>query len=274
MSETTQLQPQVLMVQNGAGSENAEHVEIEIRSPREEALNRNNSRYTPEQLEEIRKRSREMETAKYFAIKEGNFDKAVEQCKTDLYYSELDGSYVGAWLLTEIDHWDNEKERLVLLTQKQLILVQYNFITSQITDHRKIPLVNCTRIQSSTLGYGGSAFAFYRYSTLRSDQLGIRVHWNMPKSPGMLDFWNPWSKDIPFVTLTSHTSVEVNKTSPDSVNFTTFEKSLIAAASSDVSRALATDEEPILINVIFGISAMVHNQSKLGFCRERGGVCF
>ena len=90
----------------------------------------------------------------------------------------------------------------------------------------------------------------------------------------MFDFWNPWSKDIPYLTLTSHKSIEVNEASPAFVNFTNFQKSLIAAASSDVSRSLVTDEEPILINVIFGISATVHNQSKLGYSRDRGGVCF
>ena len=96
----------------------------------------------------------------------------------------------------------------------------------------------------------------------------------MPKVPGTFDFWNPWSKDIPYITLTAHMSTEVNDASPEFVDFATFQKSLIAAASSDVSRALGTDEEPIQINVILGISAMVHNQSKLGFCRDRGGVCY
>lgn len=96
----------------------------------------------------------------------------------------------------------------------------------------------------------------------------------MPKVPGTFDFWNPWSKDIPYITLTAHMSTGVNDASPEFVDFATFQKSLIAAASSDVSRALATDEDPIQINVIFGISAIIHNQSKLGFCRDRGGVCY
>lgn len=90
----------------------------------------------------------------------------------------------------------------------------------------------------------------------------------------MFDFWNPWSRDIPHLTLTYHTSVKYNKASPEFVDFPALQRTLIATATSDISRSLTTDEEPIVINIILGITALVHNQSKLGFCRDRGGVSF
>ncbi len=95
------------------------------------------------------------------------------------------------------------------------------------------------------------------------------------KVPGTFDYWNPWSKDIPHLTLTAHTSVQYNAASPEFVDFSALQKSLVAAATSDISRSLVTDEEPIaVINMILGITALVHNQSKLGFSRDRGGVSF
>ena len=94
------------------------------------------------------------------------------------------------------------------------------------------------------------------------------------KVPGTFDYWNPWSKDIPHITLTAHTSVKYNAVSPECVDFFALQKSLVAAATSDISRSLVMDEEPIVINMILGITALVHNQSKLGFSRDRGGVSF
>ena len=101
-----------------------------------------------------------------------------------------------------------------------------------------------------------------------SDQPGLRVHWNAARAPGSLDFWNPWSQDIPYVTFIPHLSILVDRTPPDFVNFASFQKSLIAAASGDISRSLVTDQEPIIIHVILGLSASVHNQSKLGFSSD------
>ena len=114
----------------------------------------------------------------------------------------------------------------------------------------------------------------YQDSTLRCKQVGLRIHWNAVKVPGTFDFWNPWSKEIPHLTLTAHNSVQYNTASPEFADFSALQKSLVAAATSDVSRSLVTDEEPIIINVILGITALVHNQSKLGFSRDRGGVSF
>lgn len=65
-----------------------------------------------------------------------------------------------------------------------------------------------------------------------------------------------------------------NEASPEFVDFLAFQKSLIAAASSDLSRSLVTDEEPIVLNIILGVTALIFNQSKLGFSRDRGGVSF
>lgn len=39
-----------------------------------------------------------------------------------------------------IDHWDLEKERLVLLSDNNIISVKYNFILGQIEELKFIPL--------------------------------------------------------------------------------------------------------------------------------------
>lgn len=52
-----------------------------------------------------------------------------------------------------IDHWDLEKERIVLITEKSLCLVKYNFIGLKVNEMRKIPLIRCDKIQIGRFVY-------------------------------------------------------------------------------------------------------------------------
>ena len=42
-----------------------------------------------------------LNTNLFFVMQEGYFENAVECCKNELYFPEVDGSYIGAWLATE-----------------------------------------------------------------------------------------------------------------------------------------------------------------------------
>ena len=55
-----------------------------------------------------------------------------------------------------IDHWDLEKERLLLLTSKNLISVRYNFIQSIIEELKFIPLTAITNIVYGDFKYPSS----------------------------------------------------------------------------------------------------------------------
>ena len=57
------------------------------------------------------------------------------------------------FFVLRIDHWDHEKERIVLITKKSLCLVKYNFIGLKVDEIRKIPLTKCDKIQVGRFVY-------------------------------------------------------------------------------------------------------------------------
>ncbi|XP_075237199.1 tumor protein p63-regulated gene 1-like protein isoform X1 [Lycorma delicatula] len=75
----------------------------------------------------------------YFSNRAGLIELAVEECRKSVV-SDEDGDYIGAWLLTEISSWDNEKERLIVLTTSTVITIKYDFIALKLLDHCKVLL--------------------------------------------------------------------------------------------------------------------------------------
>ena len=79
-------------------------------------------------------------------------------CSTSLFISKLVGSFETVTniiinTICRIDHWDHEKERIVLITKKTLCLVKYNFIGLKVDEMRKVPLINCDKIQIGRFVY-------------------------------------------------------------------------------------------------------------------------
>jgi len=42
--------------------------------------------------------------------------------------------------VNRIDHWDFEREKIVLLTANSVLVVKYNFITQQLQEYRRVML--------------------------------------------------------------------------------------------------------------------------------------
>ncbi|XP_028518705.1 tumor protein p63-regulated gene 1-like protein isoform X1 [Exaiptasia diaphana] len=240
--------------------------------------------YSNEDVKQISENMKKEEAKKYFSLREGQFENAVDtDCKAFINPEE-DGEVVSSYLLTEIDHWDHEKERIVIITEKKLILVKYNFIGLRVEDHRKIPLINCDKIQSGRFTYPKNTMMMitgYADHNPRVIQHGVRIHFQHSE-PSLLQNWNPWSHEIPYISFTNHHSFDLKPNPPSHAQVKLFEKALIdeinmarsAVPNKEKLSRFEVVEEELPITVYLGLSAKVVNQSKLGFCKDRGNVFY
>ncbi|KAL7991149.1 hypothetical protein Chor_012804 [Crotalus horridus] len=89
---------------------------------------------------------------KYFVTRPGAFDQAMEDLKAHLAASKGETAH-SFWLLTEIDHWNVEKERIVMLTDAALLVCKYDFIMLKCLDLQRIPLRYIERISTGPFAF-------------------------------------------------------------------------------------------------------------------------
>ncbi|KAL3268099.1 hypothetical protein HHI36_007226 [Cryptolaemus montrouzieri] len=76
----------------------------------------------------------------YFTFRDGVVENAVKECRDEFLDEESDGPLLAYFLLTQINHWDTDKERLLLLTPKTLVIAKYDFIALKRLGYKKLPL--------------------------------------------------------------------------------------------------------------------------------------
>ncbi len=96
---------------------------------------------------------------KFFSYnkEDGGFFKACQEIRP-MILPEKDGQLVGTWLLTEINHWDLHRERIVMLSEKTLFIISYNFISMKILDYRRLNLSELKGVSVGDLKYPSSSF--------------------------------------------------------------------------------------------------------------------
>ncbi|XP_077534840.1 tumor protein p63-regulated gene 1-like protein isoform X2 [Haemaphysalis longicornis] len=286
----------------------------------------------------VRQSSREIseeETKEYFS--EGAVEKAAEQCSPVLM-RHLDGELRGVWLLTEIDHWDTEKERLVFLTDYSLIVLKYDFITLRLLEYRRLHLKAFDIVQVGLLTYPNKSFMPKLSSVMDTvrdrlvsprhrsrntpggppagpealagceavednavtpllpppvssqrppsprNQDGVRCVWDQGTHLPLTKEWNPWCREIPWVTFTSH---HLHTTAVGSAHHDVglFSRALVEAVTQlDLSLAPPPSlmrcapcrvlYEPVIVCSYLGVAAAFHNTTQLGFFKARGKVSF
>ncbi|GFN74901.1 tumor protein p63-regulated gene 1-like protein [Plakobranchus ocellatus] len=209
----------------------------------------------------------------YYCYKGSHFEKAVNDCKS-IVKQELDGSLKSTWLLTEIDHWDFEREKIVLLCEESMIVVKYNFINEKVYEYKRILLHIINSIGIGDFSYPNSSLMPERKHG------GIQVRWDYGQELSFGQKWNPWCTDIPWITLSHHPLI-YNRKENETVTYNVdeFFEALVATASKVFTTKRPRDtlrviEGPITIESYASPASLVFNQSGIGFFRDRNGVSF
>ncbi|WAR14451.1 TPRGL-like protein [Mya arenaria] len=217
-------------------------------------------------------------TTSQTSMKPGGFQSEKQTETFFSYKKELDGKVLGNWLLAEIDHWDNEREKLLLLTENSLLVFRYNFINSTIQEKRRIMLHIIDTIHVGDFTY--PEWSIMPVVSADHSHGGIQIKWNRGELPSFGQRWNPWCSTIPWVSLAHHPILyNPKETETITYNVDEFYEALIDAISKAYSRKrpgekVTVAEGPILIESYASLTSMVFNQSSVGYCKDRNGLCF
>ncbi|XP_019319035.2 tumor protein p63-regulated gene 1 protein isoform X1 [Panthera pardus] len=211
---------------------------------------------------------------KYFVTRPGAIETAMEDLKGHM--AKTPGETIqGFWLLTEIDHWNNEKERILLVTDKTLLICKYDFIMLSCVQLQRIPLSTVYRI---CLG----KFVFPGMSLDKRQGEGLRIYWGSLEQQSLLSRWNPWSTEVPYATFTEHPMKYTSEKFLEICKLSGFTSKLVAAiqnahknsTGSGRRKGLMVLTEPILIETYMGLMSFIGNRNKLGYSLARGSIGF
>ncbi|XP_026352351.1 tumor protein p63-regulated gene 1 protein isoform X3 [Ursus arctos] len=211
---------------------------------------------------------------KYFATRPGAIETAMEDLKGHI--AKTSGETIqGFWLLTEIDHWNNEKERILLVTDKTLLICKYDFIMLSCVQLQRIPLSSVYRI---CLG----KFVFPGMSLDKRQGEGLRIYWGSLEQQSLFSRWNPWSTEVPYATFTEHPMKHTSEKFLEICKLSGFTSKLVPAiqnahknsTGSGRGKGLMVLTEPILIETYTGLMSFIGNRNKLGYSLARGSIGF
>ncbi|XP_054644968.1 tumor protein p63-regulated gene 1 protein isoform X2 [Dunckerocampus dactyliophorus] len=211
---------------------------------------------------------------KFFVLRPGTLHEAVKEVKS-LVDKQVDGNILGVWLLAEVDHWNNEKERLAIITDNFLLLFKYDFIIFKCEQIQKIPLNIVDRICYGT-------FTFPVKYLLQREGEGLRVFWDRLREPSFTSWWNPFATDLPYVTFTSHPVRHLNDTFASICNIQNFREELKEAAQKahkvkpvpGKANGVLVLNQCIYIEAYVGLMSFLGNTNKLGYSLARGNLGF
>ena len=216
----------------------------------------------------------------------GAMEKAVGICSK---FVKSKGSPVqGVFLLISINHYEMEQERVLVITEKNLHRIKFNFQTFTIEKCVDLALTTVSRLVCGPIRWGDKMAMVMTSSPgavvggTEQGMRGLRV----VEGTGDQDWlqrWNPLAKQN-YSTYTSHTSITNgrpmdNPDSPDvqSRDVIKFQECLVEAVvaahgGGDVAGKVEITESTIKLSG--SVSGRLYNDNKLGHQKERGGVSF
>ncbi|XP_076266457.1 tumor protein p63-regulated gene 1 protein-like isoform X4 [Rhynchophorus ferrugineus] len=215
----------------------------------------------------------DQDVKKFFTYRDGVAERAATECAEEFLDMESEGPVLGSFLLTQINHWDTDKERLILLTPKILLVVKYDFIALKRLSYKKLPLEDIEAIIIGDLVYPNGSLIPDR------NMKGIRILFGQGRPIKLASKWNPFTEDLPIWTFTYHplyfhkdcTDENLRRLYDLEYFIEHFCKTIIDIGKNYESRILHSN---VLLENYVGFGAIIHNRHDLGFFKVRGKFSF
>lgn len=201
----------------------------------------------------------------FFSDRNDVVERAITDC-THTLTKDGDGEIIGCWLLTQISLWDTEKERLILLTKTALYTIKYDFISLKTLEYSRVPLSEIDTVVNGELVYPPKSLVPSR------NMIGLQLMWNKGKPLPLEKKWNPFARNIPWLTFASHPLFWHKGTEMEKMKFDV--EGLQAALVSLLGENCRVVANSIVLENYLGLGALLHNRNALGFFKIRGKVSF
>ncbi|KAM8924722.1 tumor protein p63-regulated gene 1-like protein [Pelodytes ibericus] len=207
----------------------------------------------------------------FFILRPSLVYQAIQDVKSRLSPEE-DGNLQSTWILTQISHWGTESEVLMFLCERSLMLCYYDFVGLCSSRLFRIPL---HYIDTMTWG----PFSYPVTALSKHEGHGLKVQWDKFRAPpSFLSRWNPWADNLPYIILTTHPGVPIQKDIEDMCQLEKFMERLVdmvklAHRTTPLpgrANGLLVLHRPVTMETTVGIVSLLNKKTQVGYAKPRG----
>ncbi|PAA89286.1 hypothetical protein BOX15_Mlig003503g2 [Macrostomum lignano] len=192
-----------------------------------------------------------------------------DACVTAAVNAESDGAVKQQFVLTEIDHWNNNYEKVVLLCENSVLAIKFDFVTRKFKHAKRILLSSVVKLAMGEVVFPGRTMADPRRHG------AARIFWGDPGQVALSTRWNPFSSDnIPYLTLAHHPLHYCDQDRGDAIYDVDAFFIELANVIRQRSPGVPIVAEALPISLMHGLASTVFNQSGLGYSKDRNGASF